>query len=217
MEVGLGYFFARCENSYEVTCGGAVALYLFTIKVMHYWIPHLISKWILVFCCIVAWIQPDIFGCQQDFLVVWRWNQLRTFQGIFENNFIDFREAVSLEKIFEIVQENTLKFSKLISFLGNKKSSLNQCQAWSCYYATGCFVEFLGQCSADQTACVRTLAAYYYLGPSPTFWQDRRCRHWRCSAALLLTLLLISINGRLNIFRSYIRRESELILEFIMF
>ena len=28
----------------------------------------------LVFCCIVAWIQPDISGCQQDFLVVWRWN-----------------------------------------------------------------------------------------------------------------------------------------------
>ena len=38
-EVGLGYFFARCENSYEVTCDDAVALYLFTIKVMHYWIP----------------------------------------------------------------------------------------------------------------------------------------------------------------------------------
>jgi len=98
----------------------------------------------MVFCCIVAWIQPDIFGCQQDFLVVWRWNELRTFQGIFENNFIDFREAVSLEKIFEIVQENTLKCSKLISFLGNKKSSWNHCQAWSCYYATGCFVAFLG-------------------------------------------------------------------------
>ena len=80
----------------------------------------------MVFCCIVVWIQPDISGCQQDFLVVWRWNQLRTFLGIFENNFIDFREAVSLEKIFEIVQENTLKFSKLISFLGNKKSSSNQ-------------------------------------------------------------------------------------------
>ena len=41
-------------------------------------------------------------------------------------------------------QENTLKFSKLISFLANKKSSLDQCQAWSCYYATGCFVEFWG-------------------------------------------------------------------------
>ena len=38
-------------------------------------------------------------------------DELRTIQGIFENNFI--------EKIFEIVQENTLKFSKLISFLGN--------------------------------------------------------------------------------------------------
>jgi hypothetical protein len=48
---------------------------------------------------------------------------------IFENNFTDFREAVSLEKIFEIVQENTLKCLKLISFLGSKKLSLNQCQA----------------------------------------------------------------------------------------
>ena len=110
----------------------------------------------MVFCCIVAWIQPDISGCQQDFLVVWRWNQLRTFQGIFENNFIDFREAVSLEKIFEIVQENTLKCSKLISFLGNKKSSLNHCQAWSCYYATGCFVAFLGD----------FFELNFYLGPS---------------------------------------------------
>ena len=26
----------------------------------------------MIFCCIVAWIQPDISGCQQDFLVVWR-------------------------------------------------------------------------------------------------------------------------------------------------
>ena len=34
---------------------------------------------VIVFCCIVAWIQPDISGCQQDILVVWRWNQLRTF------------------------------------------------------------------------------------------------------------------------------------------
>ena len=33
----------------------------------------------IVFCCIAAWIEPDISGCQQDFLVVWRWNQLRTF------------------------------------------------------------------------------------------------------------------------------------------
>ena len=33
---------------------------------------------------------------------------------IFENNFTDFREAVSLENFFEIVQENTLKCSKLL-------------------------------------------------------------------------------------------------------
>ena len=36
-----------------------------------------IRIWILskiVFCCIVAWIQPDNSGCQQNFLVVWRWN-----------------------------------------------------------------------------------------------------------------------------------------------
>ena len=29
----------------------------------------------IVFCCVVACIQPDFYGCQQDFLVVWRWNQ----------------------------------------------------------------------------------------------------------------------------------------------
>ena len=39
-------------------------------------------KWFpprIVFCCIAARIQPNISGCQQDFLVFWRWNQLRTF------------------------------------------------------------------------------------------------------------------------------------------
>ena len=79
--------------------------------------PSIISNHIeIVFCCVVACIQPDFFGCQQDFLVVWRWNQLRTFLGIFENNFTDFQEAVSLEIVFKIVQENILKCSKLIHF-----------------------------------------------------------------------------------------------------
>ena len=41
-----------------------------------WWLPWFPE---IVFCCIAAWIQPDISGCQQDFLVVWRWNQLRTF------------------------------------------------------------------------------------------------------------------------------------------
>ena len=34
----------------------------------------------------------------------------------FENNFTDFREAISLKKIFEIVQGNTRKYSKMIYF-----------------------------------------------------------------------------------------------------
>ena len=85
-------------------------------KVSTYYDPAFFVHKVIVFCCIAACIQPDISGCQQDFLVVWRWHQLRTFSGILENNFTDFREAVSLEKIFEIVQENTLKCSKLIHF-----------------------------------------------------------------------------------------------------
>ena len=37
-----------------------------------------------------------------------------------KNNFTDFQEAVSLKKILEIVQDNTLKCLKLIHILGNK-------------------------------------------------------------------------------------------------
>ena len=68
----------------------------------------------IVFCCIAACylVVNKIFLLSKD--------QLRTFQSIFENNFTDFREAVSLEKIFEIVQENTLKCSKLIHFQATK-------------------------------------------------------------------------------------------------
>ena len=48
------------------------------LKSHGWWKRMMLKSWI-VFCCIVAWIQPDISGCQQDFLVVWRWYQLRTF------------------------------------------------------------------------------------------------------------------------------------------
>ena len=44
----------------------------------------------IVLCCIAAWIQPDISGCQQNFLVVWRWNQLRTFLGYIRKQFCRF-------------------------------------------------------------------------------------------------------------------------------
>ena len=95
------------------------------IKQMNSWLD--LAKKIIVFSYVAAWIQSDISGCQQDFFVVWRWNQLRTFWGTFEDIFTDFWEAVSLEKIFEIVQENTLECSNLISFLGNKKSIKFDC------------------------------------------------------------------------------------------
>jgi hypothetical protein len=48
-------------------------------------------------------------------------------------NFTDFQEAVSLKKIFEIVQGNTKMF-KTDSSLSNKKLSLNQ-NVWR-YHAT---------------------------------------------------------------------------------
>ena len=47
--------------------------------------------------------------------------------GYIRGQFYRFsRGHISFEKIFEIVQESTLRSSKLISFLGNKKPSLNQ-------------------------------------------------------------------------------------------
>ena len=39
------------------------------------------------------------------------------------DNFKDILEAVCLKKFFEIDQENVLQFSKMISFLGKKKST----------------------------------------------------------------------------------------------
>ena len=54
---------------------------------------NLFCCWIIVFCCIAAYTQSDISGCQQDFLVDLRWNQSRTLYGIFQYNFIDFWEA----------------------------------------------------------------------------------------------------------------------------
>jgi hypothetical protein len=58
-----------------------------------------------------------------------------------ENNFTDFREAVSLKKIFEIVKENILECSK------QKNEFKPECLSWSYHYATGCFVAFLGDIS----------------------------------------------------------------------
>ena len=37
------------------------------------------SRPVVIFCCIVASIQPNISGCQQDFAVVQQFNWSRTF------------------------------------------------------------------------------------------------------------------------------------------
>jgi hypothetical protein len=47
----------------------------------------------------------------------------------FENILGEIREAVSLEKIFEIVQENALKCSKLIHFRQQKIEFKPECLA----------------------------------------------------------------------------------------
>ena len=66
------------------------------------------------------------------------WNRSRKYPEIFETYFI-FRQ---------------------------QKTSLNRCQAWSCYYATGCFVEFLGNFLAQLLVWVHLyLGATSNLGP----------------------------------------------------
>ena len=122
------------------------------------------------------------------------WNCSRKYPKIFETNFIFRQQKIEFKPMSGVIM---LLCNRMFCWIFGPV----QCRP-------DCLRPHTGSCAA---------VAYYYLGPSPTFWQDRRCRHWRCSAALLLTLLLISINGRLNIFRSYIRQESELILELIMF
>ena len=69
----------------------------------------------VIFCCVVA---CNFFGCQQDFLAVWRWNQLRTVSGVLENNFTDYLKAVSSSRKYLKILKNiyTLKFSQLIPF-----------------------------------------------------------------------------------------------------
>ena len=70
----------------------------------------------IVFCCIVAWIQPDISGCQQDFLLSEDEISWEHFRVYLRTILQIFWEAVSLEKIFGIVQKNIPKCSKLIQF-----------------------------------------------------------------------------------------------------
>ena len=82
----------------------------------------------MVFCCIVAWIQPDISGCQQDFLEQF----LRISRG--------WQPLENCSRIYPKMSSTNFIFKQ------QKIEFLNQ--VWSCYYATGCFVAFLGDISS---------------------------------------------------------------------
>ena len=55
--------------------------------------------------------------------------------------------SYSLQKMFEIVQENTLKYSKVNHFRQKKIEFKPECLARSCHCATGYFVAFLDDIS----------------------------------------------------------------------
>ena len=82
----------------------------------------------MVFCCIVAWIQPDISGCQQDFLEQF----LRISRG--------WQPLENCSRIYPKMSSTNFIFKQ------QKIEFLNQ--VWSCYYATGCFVAFLDDISS---------------------------------------------------------------------
>ena len=62
------------SNQYYINflCWGSQGIH--TIQPLSLRSDYVTPALTLVFCCIVAWIQPDISGCQQDFLVVWKCN-----------------------------------------------------------------------------------------------------------------------------------------------
>ena len=77
-----------------------------------------VSSIVMVFCCIVAWIQPYISGCQQDFL--------ENILGYIREQFYRFsRGCKPRENLWNCSRKYTKMF-KTDSFLGNKKLSLNQ-------------------------------------------------------------------------------------------
>ena len=79
----------------------------------------------LVFCCIAAWIQPDISGCQQIFLLSEdeiSWQHFRVYsRTIYRFS----RGCKPWENLWNCSRKYTEMF-KTDSFLGNKKLSFNQ-------------------------------------------------------------------------------------------
>ena len=104
---------------------------------------------LIVFCCIVAWIQPDNSGCQQArFSVVWKWIQLRIFWGVCEDNFRDTIREVNWESFWNYIftfmrlsSVNIAKCSKQFHLRQAKSRTVWQIQS-ILYYATWFFVVY---------------------------------------------------------------------------
>ena len=105
------------SNQYYINflCWGSQGIH--TIQPLSLRSDYVTQALTLVFCCIVAWIQPDISGCQQDFLAVWRWNQFRTIKAIF---YRFSRGCKPPENLCNCPRKYTKMF-KTDSFVGNKK------------------------------------------------------------------------------------------------
>ena len=98
-----------------------------------------------MFCWIVAWIQPDISGCQQDFLIVWR--TVENILGYIREQFYRFsRDRKPWENFWNCSRKypKMFKTDSFSLFRQQKIEFKPECLAWSCHYATGCFVAFLG-------------------------------------------------------------------------
>ena len=84
---------------------------------------------------------------------------------MFENNFTKFWKAVSLKKITKNVQNWFIFRQQKIKFKP-------KCLAWSCHYATGCLVAFLGDISiltsgwiVKESFCCPALELFHCLPP----------------------------------------------------
>ena len=77
-----------------------------------------------VFCCVVAWFQPDI-SCN-----VWRWNQLRTFNRSWRISTTP-NTTKNFLFVFKLIQQSNMV---ILSWLAKKNQNLNLRKKSSVYY-----------------------------------------------------------------------------------
>ena len=81
-------------------------------KMKHFpiWSTHVSLFVCIIFCILLhrGWIQPDNYGCKQNFVVIWTWNQLRIFWGIFKDNFEIFKRRWYQGTIFFVIKTTKL-------------------------------------------------------------------------------------------------------------